>query len=41
MILIDDVISTGSTANECAKLLKKNGAKRVFGLFLATAEQNS
>ncbi|NDK19632.1 ComF family protein [Candidatus Gracilibacteria bacterium] len=41
VILIDDVISTGSTANECAKLLKKNGAKRVFGLFLATAEQNS
>ena len=30
IILIDDVISTGSTANECAKLLKKNGAKNVF-----------
>ena len=36
IILIDDIISTGSTANECAGLLKKNGAKRVFGLFLAT-----
>lgn len=30
IILVDDVISTGSTANECAGLLKKNGAKRVF-----------
>jgi predicted amidophosphoribosyltransferase len=36
IILIDDVISTGSTANECAELLKKNGAKHVFWLFLAT-----
>ncbi|MDD2916657.1 MAG: phosphoribosyltransferase family protein [Candidatus Gracilibacteria bacterium] len=36
IILVDDVISTGSTVNECAKLLKKHGAKRVFGLFLAT-----
>lgn len=38
IILVDDVISTGSTANECAGLLRKNGAKRVFGLFLATSE---
>ncbi|EKD30277.1 MAG: phosphoribosyltransferase [uncultured bacterium (gcode 4)] len=36
IILVDDVVSTGSTANECAGLLKKNGARRVFGLFLAT-----
>lgn len=36
VLLVDDVISTGSTANECAELLRKNGAKRVFGLFLAT-----
>jgi len=41
IILVDDVISTGSTANECAGLLKKNGAKRVFGLFLATSADNS
>lgn len=37
IILVDDVISTGSTANECAAILRKNGAKRVFGLFLATS----
>ncbi|MDD5197941.1 MAG: phosphoribosyltransferase family protein [Candidatus Gracilibacteria bacterium] len=40
IILVDDVISTGSTANECAGLLKKNGAKRVFGLFLATTNND-
>lgn len=39
IILVDDVISTGSTANECAAILRKNGAKRVFGLFLATSDQ--
>ena len=36
IVIVDDVVSTGSTANECAKLLKKQGAKRVFWLFLAT-----
>lgn len=41
IILVDDVISTGSTANECAGILKKNGAKRVFWLFLATTEHGS
>ena len=38
IILVDDVISTGSTINECAKILRNNGAKRIFGLFLATSE---
>ncbi|MFA6090975.1 MAG: phosphoribosyltransferase family protein [Candidatus Gracilibacteria bacterium] len=37
IILVDDVISTGSTVNECAKILKQNGARKVFGLFLATS----
>ncbi len=36
VILIDDIISTGSTANECAKVLKQWGVKRVIGLFLAS-----
>ncbi len=30
IILIDDIFTTGSTANECAKVLKKNGAQSVF-----------
>ncbi|MDD2515992.1 MAG: phosphoribosyltransferase family protein [Candidatus Gracilibacteria bacterium] len=35
-IIVDDIISTGSTANELTKILKKNGARKVYGLFLAT-----
>ena len=35
IILIDDVITTGSTLNECAKELKYNGAKKVWGLVIA------
>jgi competence protein ComFC len=35
VILIDDVISTGSTANECARILKEAGVKRVIWIFLA------
>lgn len=35
IILIDDVTTTGATLNECAKVLKANGAKEVWGLVLA------
>ena len=35
VILIDDVCTTGSTINECAKVLKKAGAKSVRGFVLA------
>lgn len=37
ILLIDDIYTTGSTLNECARTLKKNGAKTVYGLCLARA----
>ena len=35
IFLVDDVVTTGSTLAEAAKVLKKSGAKRVIGLTLA------
>jgi len=35
ILLIDDVITTGATASECAKILKKSGAEKVFLLTIA------
>lgn len=35
VILVDDVATTGSTLNECSRVLKKAGAEKVFGLVLA------
>lgn len=35
LLLIDDVLTTGSTVNECARVLKKGGAGRVDVLTLA------
>jgi len=37
VLLIDDVFTTGSTVNECAKVLKKAGAKRIEVFTLARA----
>ena len=35
VLLFDDIFTTGSTANECAKVLKKYGAKKVGILTIA------
>lgn len=35
ILLVDDVMATGSTLSECAKVLKEAGAWRVWGLTLA------
>lgn len=35
IILFDDIYTTGSTVNECAKILKQNGAKYILVLSIA------
>ncbi len=37
ILLIDDVFTTGATVNECAKILKKAGANKIFVLTFARA----
>lgn len=37
VLVLDDVATTGSTINECAKVLKNAGAAKVFGFVLARA----
>lgn len=38
IILVDDVITTGSTLNECAKILQEEGFKNIYGLVIAQRE---
>lgn len=37
IILVDDVVTTGATVNECSKTLKRHGAKSVYVVALARA----
>lgn len=38
ILIIDDVKTTGSTLNECARMLKKSKAKEVYALTVASVE---
>ena len=37
ILLIDDIITTGTTMEECGKVLVENGAKKVYGLALTSS----
>jgi len=39
ILLLDDIFTTGSTINECSKVLKKSGAKAVVGITFAHAKK--
>jgi ComF family protein len=41
ILLIDDVFTTGTTVNECAKVLRNAGAEAVFVLTLARTVESS
>ncbi len=38
VVLVDDVETTGSTLNECAKVLKKAGVRKIYAVTLARTE---
>ncbi|MBN8571412.1 MAG: ComF family protein [Ignavibacteria bacterium] len=38
IILLDDVITTGATVNECIKVLRETGVNKIFTVSLAMAE---
>ena len=40
VLLVDDVMTTGVTASECARILKENGTRKVYVLILARVGMN-
>lgn len=40
VLLVDDVVTTGSTLGECARMLQSVGAAEIWGLTLAQARKN-
>lgn len=40
ILLLDDILTTGSTLSECAKILKRSGAVLVYALVLASDKVN-
>jgi len=40
ILLIDDIITTGTTMEECSKILKNNGVKEIIGLALTSSKIN-
>ncbi len=41
MLLIDDIMTTGATARECARVLKRAGAAKVWVVTAARAQPES
>ena len=40
MLLLDDILTTGATIEECAKILKMHGAAKVIGAVLASGRRD-
>jgi ComF family protein len=38
ILLVDDVVTTGATMNECARILSKNNARKIIGICIARTE---